>query len=83
MLPHGRRFKRWMESHLNHRTTGKVLVTAYIAEDCGRDRQYADARMRLGQRNVIVAGCFDVNWADELGVPIVSAISEAVPLLRQ
>ena len=51
----GRKFKRWMNSHLNHRAAGKVLVTAYIAEDRGRDRQYIDARMRVGGRNVVVA----------------------------
>jgi hypothetical protein len=66
----GCRFKRWMNSQLNHLATGKVLLTAYIGEDCGRDRQYFDAQMRVGQRNVIVAGCFDDNKADELVVPI-------------
>jgi hypothetical protein len=58
-----------MKSHLNYRTTGgKVLVTAYIGEDRGKDRQYVDARMRVGQRKVVVAGCFDVNRAPELVV---------------
>ena len=71
----GRRFKSWMKSHLNHRATGNVLVTAYIGEDGGRDRQYIDARMRIGERSVIVAGCFDVNRASELAVPIFSAVS--------
>jgi hypothetical protein len=79
----GRRFKRWMNSHLNHRDMGKALVTAYIAEDSGRDRQYIDARMRIGQRNVVVAGCFDVNRASELAAPIFAAMSDAVPLFRQ
>jgi len=79
----GRQFKRWMQSHLNHRTTGKALVSAYVGEDRGRDRQYIDARMRIGQRNVIVAGCFDVSRADELAAPIWLAMSDAAPLFRQ
>jgi hypothetical protein len=71
-----------MNSYLNHRSSGKVLVTAYIAEDSGRDHQYLDARMRIGERNVVVAGCLDVNRASELAGPIFAALADAVPLFR-
>ena len=66
-----------------HSLSGKVLVTAYIAEDHGRDRQYIGARMRVGERNVVVAGCFDVNRASEVGRPIFEAIDDVTPLFRR
>jgi hypothetical protein len=40
MAHDGREMIRWMSSHLNRRSFGKVLVTAYIARDQGRERQY-------------------------------------------
>jgi hypothetical protein len=62
MARDGREMVRWMSSQLNERSSGKCLVTAYIANDQGRERQYIDLRTRVGQRNVIIAGCFDVNF---------------------
>ena len=40
MASDGREMIRWMSSHLSRRSFGNALVTAYIARDQGRDRQY-------------------------------------------
>ena len=71
---------RWMSSHLNERSSGKYFVTAYIANDQGKERQYIDVRTRIGQRNVVIAGSFDVSRADELARPIFLALNDARPL---
>jgi hypothetical protein len=80
MAHDGREMIRWMSSHLNRRSCGKALITAYIARDQGRDRQYIDVRFRTRQRNVVVAGCFDVDRADQLATPIFYALNDATPL---
>ena len=81
MAHDGRKMIRWMSSHLNRRPYGKALLTAYIARDRGRDRQYFDARIRVRQRNVVIAGCFDVSRADQLARPIFYATPDGF-LLR-
>lgn len=80
MARDGRQMVRWMSSHLNERLSGKCLVTAYTANDQGKERQYIDVRTRVGQRNVVIAGCFDVSRADELAKPIFFALNDARPL---
>jgi hypothetical protein len=40
MARDGREMIRWMSSHLNRRSFGKAIVTAYIARGQGRDRQW-------------------------------------------
>jgi hypothetical protein len=80
MAHDGREMIRWMSSHLNRGSFGKALVTAYIAQDQGRDRQYIDVRIRTRQRNVVIAGCYDLKRADQLARPIFYALSDAVPL---
>ena len=80
MAMDGREMIRWMSSQLNRRSYGKALITAYIARDQGRDRQYIDARVRVRQRNVVIASCFDVNRADQLAKPIFYALNDAKPL---
>jgi hypothetical protein len=80
MAHDGREMIRWMSSQLNHGPFGRALVTAYIARDQGRERQYMDIRFRTRQRNIVVAGCFDVNRADNLAKPIFSAMNGARPL---
>ena len=77
MVRDGREMVRWMKSQLNRRSQGKSLVTAYIAKDRSRERQYIDFRTRIGQRNVIIGGCFDVGRANDLAKPIYSALSDA------
>jgi hypothetical protein len=76
----GRELIRWMSSHLNRRPLGKALVTAYIARDRGRDRQYIDVRTRVRQRNVVIADCFDVTRAEQLAKPFFLALRDARPL---
>jgi len=83
MAQDGREMIRWMSSQLNRRSSGKALVTAYIAHDQGRDRQYIDVRIRTRQRNVVIAGCFDVVRADQLATPIFYALNDATPLGNQ
>jgi hypothetical protein len=80
MAHDGREMIRWMSSHLNRRAFGKAIVTAYIARDQGRDREYIDSRIRARQRNVIIAGCFNLNRADQLAKPIFYALNDAMPL---
>jgi hypothetical protein len=80
MANDGRRLIRWMSSKLNETPIRKGLVTAYIAQDQARDRQYVDLRIAIRGRKVIVAGCFDVKRADQLAGPILSAIQNAVAL---
>jgi len=73
----GRRLIRWMSSQLNTKDNIKGLVTAYIAEDDGRNRQYIDLRTRVDGKNIVVAGCFDVRRSDELAAPIFGALKNA------
>lgn len=76
----GRELIRYMSSHLNYRSYGKALVTAYIARDQCRDRQDIVIRIRVHQRNVVIAGCFDVSRAELLAKPIFLALNDATPL---
>src|SRR5262249_44750057 len=76
----GREMIRWISSHFNCRSFDKALVTAYIARDQGRERQYIDVRLRVRNRNVVIGSCFDVNRAEELAKPILFALNDALPL---
>ena len=38
---------RWMASHLNEASTPKVLTTAYIGRDHGKERQYCRGTLQL------------------------------------
>jgi hypothetical protein len=80
MARDGREMIRWMSTHLNHRSFGKALVTAYIARDQGRERQYIDVRLRVRDRNVVVGGCFDVSRAEDIAKPIFFALNDVLPL---
>lgn len=80
MANDGRRMIRWMSSRLNETPTSKGLVTAYIAEDQGRDRQYVDLRIPVRSRKVVVAGCFDFRRAGEFAAPIFAALQNAIIL---
>jgi hypothetical protein len=82
----GRRLVKWMSSQLNEklaRFDAKGLVTAYIAWDHGRERQYIDCRTSVRDRKVIVAGCFDVGRKDDLAQAIFWSISDAGPIDRR
>jgi hypothetical protein len=80
MASDGRRMIRWMSSRLNETPSLKGLVTAYIAEDQGRDRQYVDLRIPVRGRKVVVAGCFDVKRAAEFAAPIFASLQNATIL---
>jgi len=77
MAVDGRRMTKWMESHLSETVRGKGLVSAYIACDQGRDRQYFDLRVKIRNSNVLIGGCFDIARKEDLAAPIWQAIQEA------
>jgi hypothetical protein len=81
MMSDGREFIRWMSSHLNRGPLGTCLLTAYVARDQGRERQYMDLRARVRDRNICVGACFDIAHAKELSAPIMSALFDARPQL--
>jgi hypothetical protein len=81
MSNEGRTMRKWMTSKLNEIRGRKVLVTAYIARDGARDRQYIDCRSTVNGRKLVVAGCFDVTRADEFAAPIFNAMQGAIFLL--
>jgi len=83
MANDGRRMTRWMSSQLNETPNLRGLVTAYVAEDQGRERQYVDVRISVRDRKMVVAGCFDVKRANELAEPVVAALRNAAILDRQ
>ncbi len=80
MANDGRRMIRWMSSKLNETLALKGLVTAYIGEDQGRERQYIDLRISVRGRKVVVAGCFDVKRAQEFTAPVFAALQNAAVL---
>jgi hypothetical protein len=73
----GRKMTKWMPSQLNETPRRSGLVSAYLAEDQGRERQYIDIRVGVGGRKVLIGGCFDVSRAKELAGPIFRALQEA------
>jgi hypothetical protein len=77
MAREGREMIRWMSSHLSETARGMGLITAYIANDQGRERQYMDLRIRVGERNVLICGCFDIQRKDDLAAPIFWAMQDA------
>src|SRR5215470_808384 len=77
MAREGRLMIRWMSSHLSVTSRGPGLMTAFVGRDQGRDRQYMDARIRVGDRNVMIGGCFDIRRKDDLAAPIFWAVQEA------
>lgn len=76
---------KWMSSKLNEGSlngaTTKVLLTAYIANDNGIDRQFVVARLQRSGRKYVVMGCFDVDKADQLAKPIWAALG-SVSIVR-
>jgi hypothetical protein len=77
MASDGREMIKWMASHLNENPLGKGLVTAYIAHDQGRDRQYFDLRLRIRQSNAVIGGCFDIARKDDVGPAVWHALQAA------
>jgi len=67
----------WMQAVLQETDVGNRLVTAYIAEDQGRERQYIDFRMPVAGRKWVVSGCFDIARAGDLAELIYDALHDA------
>jgi len=65
---------KWMSSQLNETEDLKILVTAYIVNDQGKERQNIVLRMRVRESNLVVMGCFDIAMKDQLAAPIFDAI---------
>jgi hypothetical protein len=66
-----------MSTRFTESSGRKGLTTAYIALDQGRQRQYIDVRIHYFGRKLVIGGCFDVDFANELAGPIVSAMRDA------
>jgi hypothetical protein len=81
MARDGREMIRWTSARFVKNRLGKVLLTTYSAKDRGIERQYIEMRIRVGQRNVVVAGCYTANRADSLAECIISALNDARPLI--
>jgi hypothetical protein len=77
MAGDGREMTNWMASHLSETSQGKALMTAYIARDQGRDRQYFDARLRIRGCNALIGGCFDIARKDDVGPAVWHALQDA------
>lgn len=61
---------KWMSSKLNEADEFKGLVTAYIVEDGGKERQFIALRFSAGNRKMVAMGTFDVDKSKELAAPI-------------
>lgn len=61
----GETLKRWMGSQLNDSRDERALMTAYIVNADGIERQYVSARRRFADKNILLLGSFDVELADE------------------
>jgi hypothetical protein len=77
MTRDGRTMIKWMSSHLSETSRGAGLVSAYIARDGGRERQYMDARISVGGRKVVIGGCFDIQRKHDLAAPVFWAVQDA------
>jgi hypothetical protein len=65
---------KWMSSQLNETEDLKILVTAYIVNDQGKERQNIALRMRVRESNLVIMGCFDIAMKDQLAAPIFDAM---------
>ena len=50
------------------------LVTAYIAEEDGVERQHVDARMMSRNKKLVLGCSFEVGRAEELARPIMNVL---------
>ena len=79
-LGDGRQMTRWMSSQLNESNELKGLVTAYIAMEEGKERQFIALRIKVKNRKLVAVGIFDVAEKDVLAAPIFNAIRNMVVL---
>lgn len=66
----GMRIVKWMSSKLNKTKPLTGLVTPFIVEDSGKQRQYIDLRFTVGSTKFVARGTFDVERSKELAAPI-------------
>lgn len=66
----GMKLTKWMSSHLNKSESLQNLVTAYIANDQGKERQFIAVRMKVKGRKVVAVGIFDIAKKDKLAAPV-------------
>jgi hypothetical protein len=71
---------KWSPSQLNESPQFKALVTLYITEDQGKERQYFVLRASANNRKLIVMGCFDVAEHETFASPILETLREAIIL---
>jgi hypothetical protein len=73
----GRRITRWMSSQLNEQQGLKALVTAFMEEEAGIERQTLQARMSWASRKFVLGCRWDVDRSDQLASPLISALKGA------
>ena len=80
LMADGMELIKWMSSNLNHSGNLKVLVTAYIANDQGKQRQFIALRTKAKDRKIVAIGVFDVEKKEVLAVPIFNIMQNMVVL---
>lgn len=70
----GMRLVRWMSSKLNKTDHLSGLVTPFIVEDDGRQRQFIELRFSVDSKKMVVQGTFDIDRSKELAAPIFGTI---------
>jgi TPR repeat protein len=70
----GMTMSKWMSSQLDEMVFPKVLITAYIAEDNGLQRQFIAVRFQIGFKKVVAIGNFDIARADIFAKPILKTL---------
>lgn len=76
----GMKLISWMPSQLNQSDNFKGLITAYIVEDQGKERQFFALRFKAKGRKVVAIGVFDIAKKEVLAVPIFNVIRNMVVL---
>lgn len=71
---------RWMSSKLNQSGNSKGLITAYVVEDQGKERQFIALRIKAKGRKVVAIGVFDVAKKEALAAPIFNAMRSMIIL---
>jgi hypothetical protein len=61
---------QWMSSQLNQSDHFKGLVTAYVARDQGKERQFIALHFKAKGRKVVAIGVFDIAKKEVLAAPI-------------
>ena len=73
----GRRITKWMSSHLNEQQGVKALVTAFMEEEAGVERQSFQSRMSWANKKLVLGCRWNVDRSDQLAGPLFSALTGA------